>query len=55
MIESAESVEDLNAVWKGFAPAVKADTRVIEAGRDRKAQLTPKPADLGDDLPESMK
>ena len=56
MIESAESLADLQAVWKGLSKPVQADPRVIEAKDKTKAALTPKPADdLGDDIPEHLK
>ena len=50
MIESAESLADLQTVWKGLSKPVQADPRVIEAKDKTKAALTPKPAaDLGGD------
>jgi hypothetical protein len=56
MIESAESLADLQTVWKGLSKPVQADPRVIEAKDKTKAALTPKPAaDLGDDIPEHLK
>jgi hypothetical protein len=39
-LEMAETVAALNAVWKGLRPDVKADAKVIKAGKDRKAELT---------------
>jgi hypothetical protein len=56
MIESAESLADLQAVWKSLSKPVQADPRVIEAKDKTKAALTPKQsADLGDDIPEHLK
>jgi hypothetical protein len=52
MIESADSLDDLAGVWRGLALTVRSDARVAEAKDKRKAELTPKNADLdGDDLP----
>jgi hypothetical protein len=53
MIESAESLADLQSVWKGIAKDVQADPRVIEEKDKTKARLTPKHADDlgGDDIP----
>jgi hypothetical protein len=56
MIESAESIADLQALWAGLSKPVQADPRVVAEKDKAKARLTPKPADLGgDDIPESMK
>lgn len=48
MIEGIETVDDLNATWKTFSPAVRADTRVINDGKTRKAEL--QNADMGGDF-----
>lgn len=44
MIESAESLPDLQAVWKGIKPAVQAVPAVVAAKDARKAQLQQKDA-----------
>ena len=44
MIESAESLADLQAVWSGIARAVQGDAAVIRAKDTRKAQLQAKEA-----------
>jgi len=48
MIESIETVDDLNATWKTFSPAVRADQRVIDDGKKRKTEL--QNADMGGDF-----
>jgi hypothetical protein len=57
MIESAESLVDLQKVWGDIPKPVQADPRVIGEKDKAKVRLTPKPAaDLGgDDIPDSMK
>ena len=42
MIESADSVPDLQSVWKTIGRSVQSDTRVIAAKDKRKNELTPK-------------
>lgn len=49
MIESAEDLPDLQAVWKSLKANVQSDKRVITAKDKAKARLTPMPADLGGD------
>lgn len=44
MIESAEGLPDLQAVWKGLAKETQADPRVIEAKDKRKSELSKKEA-----------
>ena len=39
-LEMAETVDALNAVWKGLRKDVQADAKVIKAGKDRKAELS---------------
>lgn len=38
-LEMAQTVDALNTVWKGLRPDVRADAKVIQAGKDRKAAL----------------
>jgi len=44
MLESAESLADLQAVWKSIAPAVQKETAVLAAKDARKDALTPQKA-----------
>ena len=39
MIESADSLADLQGVWKGIKPKVQADKRVVDAKDKRKTEL----------------
>jgi hypothetical protein len=51
-IESAESLDDLKAVFTALAKPVQADTRVIAAKDDAKVRLTLKTSDdLNDEIP----
>lgn len=49
MIESAESLADLQKVWGGISREIQADPRVMAEKDKAKARLTSKPADLGGD------
>lgn len=51
MIESADSLPDLQGVWRGLKPTTQADRRVIAAKDARKSalQAAPANADLGGD------
>lgn len=49
MIESADSIADLQTLWAGLSKPVQADPRVVAEKDKAKARLSPKPADLGGD------
>lgn len=44
MIESAETVDDLEAVWRRLRRETKSDDRVLEAAKVRKSELSQKAA-----------
>lgn len=48
-LSRAETLEALVSVWGAIPRSVQADAGVIQAKDARKAELTPKPADLGGD------
>lgn len=45
----ADTLEQLAAIWSGLPRSVQGEKSVIAAKDARKAELQPKPADLGDD------